>query len=358
VLADDEIALGVFMAEYVAPPRINSTDSPRIILAKDFNSLGGELPIRGGWGYTIEDAVIIDKNDPVVPKGLPFYGLDIEHIFVEKRIYEELIIFRDKHDRHSNIKWDLLKQSLIHRDDRSYDCLTYEVSAFPDKDFEELKREWDHGRTTETFDVEAHYRKAESKRIHYVAEYWFDITSFYGIKEREISISAEDEKELLNNAVDELIRIEQRDPFVADHLNLLRNGNLVEGMATDFLIRLDKESKFQELFDKYHTGTGKYLYDVLYAGFYKPDKYLASCSNDELVQLIIEELRRLEKEDPVVAKCLPYLRTGKLLDKLDDLRVEFTQHLCSIPKFVIFEVLEKRTDKCMEEVLQEIADIV
>jgi len=346
------------MAEYVSPPHINSIDSPRNILAADFKSLGGELPIHGGWGYSIEDAVIIDKNEPVVPKGQSFYGLEIERIFVEKRICEELIIFRDKHDRYSNIKWYLLKQSLIHRDGRSYDCLTYEVSAFPDKDFEELKREWDHGRTTDTFDVEAHYKKAESKRIRYVAEYWFDITSFYRIKEREISISAADEKELLNNAVDELIRIEQRDPFVADHLNLLRNGYLVEGMATDFLTRLDKESIFQDLFDKYHTGTGKYLYDVLYDGFYKPDKYLASCSNEELIQLIIEELRKLEKEDSVVAKCMPYLRSGELLNELDDLRVEFRQHLCSIPKFLIFEVLERRTDKCMEEVLQEIADIV
>ena len=121
---------------------------------------------------------------------------------------------------------------------------------------------------------------------------------------------------------------------------------------------LDKESKFQELLDKYHSGTGKYLYDVLYDGFYKPDKYLASCSNEELIQLIIEELRKLEKKDLVIAECLPHLRSGKLLSELDDLRVEFRQHLCSIPKLVIFEVLEKKTGRCIEEVLQEIADIV
>jgi hypothetical protein len=31
-------------------------------LVGHFKSLGRELPIRGGWGYGIEDAIIIDKN--------------------------------------------------------------------------------------------------------------------------------------------------------------------------------------------------------------------------------------------------------------------------------------------------------
>jgi len=40
----------------------------------------------------MEDAVIIDKNDPIVSKVLPFNGITIEHIFAEKRIYCELIV--------------------------------------------------------------------------------------------------------------------------------------------------------------------------------------------------------------------------------------------------------------------------
>jgi hypothetical protein len=91
----------------IKPPRIKSKESPREILAADFKSLG-EIPIRGGWGYTFDDAVIIDKNDPVVPKGIPFDGVELEYIFVEKRIYEELIIFRPKNEGYSGIGWNLL----------------------------------------------------------------------------------------------------------------------------------------------------------------------------------------------------------------------------------------------------------
>ncbi len=94
--------------------------------------MGGDLPIKGGWGYTFDDAVIIDKNDSVVPK-VPFNGIGYENIFVEKRIYEELIIFRPENERYSGIKWNLLGQKLINRNDRQYDVLTFEVTALPIK---------------------------------------------------------------------------------------------------------------------------------------------------------------------------------------------------------------------------------
>ncbi len=34
-----------------------------------------ELHVMGGWGFTKEDAIIIDKNDAIVPKDEPFDGV-------------------------------------------------------------------------------------------------------------------------------------------------------------------------------------------------------------------------------------------------------------------------------------------
>ncbi len=61
-------------------------------------------------GISKNDAVVIDKDDPINPIGIPFDGVSIEYIFVEKRIYEELIIFRPPNDRYSGIAWNLIKQ--------------------------------------------------------------------------------------------------------------------------------------------------------------------------------------------------------------------------------------------------------
>jgi len=166
------------------PPRIRSEESPREILANDFKSVG-EMPIRGGWGYTLDDAVIIDKNDPVVLKGVPFDGVGLERIFLEKRTYEELIIFRPQDDRYSGINWKLVQQTVTDHNHRTYDVLKVEITAFPDKDWEELKAEWEgpNGYGSPGFDLEAHNEKRDSRMIRYITEGYFDITSFYGADE-------------------------------------------------------------------------------------------------------------------------------------------------------------------------------
>lgn len=113
---------------------ITSKESPREILAADFKSLCGGLPIRGGWGYTKSEACIIDKNDPLVDPALPFDGVGVEYVFVEKRIYEEMIIFRLDGEKFSGLRWNLLEQSLLHEAGRSFDKLVFEITALPEND--------------------------------------------------------------------------------------------------------------------------------------------------------------------------------------------------------------------------------
>jgi hypothetical protein len=161
---------------------ITSKESPREILAADFKSLRGGLPIRGGWGYTKEDACIIDKNDPLVDPALPFDGVGVEYVFVEKRIYEEMIILRPAGEKFSGIQWNLHVKDLLHETGRSFDRLIFDISAFRDNDWEELKAEFEgpQGYGTPDFDEEAHERKRQEKMVRFTREFWFDITSFYG----------------------------------------------------------------------------------------------------------------------------------------------------------------------------------
>jgi len=162
--------------------KIKSPETPRKILAADFKSLNGELPIRGGWGYTKADACIIDKNDPSVDPDFPFDGVGLEYIFVEKRIYEEMIIFQPEDSKFSGIRWDLQKQQLIHEEDRVFDQLIFEITAFRENDWKELKEEWEgpQGHRNKHFNAEIHETKRQDKMVRLIREFWFDITSFYG----------------------------------------------------------------------------------------------------------------------------------------------------------------------------------
>ena len=157
------------------------SQSARQIISDHFKSLKGELPIYGGWGYTKEEAVVIDKNDSTVTPGMPFDGVGIQYIFVEKRIYEELIIFRSKNDKYAGIRWNLVKQSVISDDGKDYDHLIFNVTAFKDSDWDELKNEWEsnNGFYNNPEKQKIHEQKRDSKMIKYTTDYWFDITSFY-----------------------------------------------------------------------------------------------------------------------------------------------------------------------------------
>jgi hypothetical protein len=162
--------------------RLVTREMPKEILEADFPRLRGHLPIRGGWGYSMEDACIIDRDDPSVNPGIPFNGVGIEYVFAQHRLYEELIIFRKLGSQYAGINHTLQKQFQRGSADRHFDHLVFEVTAFREEDFEELKAEWEgpHGYESHGFDQELHNRKRAERLCKGVTEYWFDITSFFG----------------------------------------------------------------------------------------------------------------------------------------------------------------------------------
>lgn len=158
--------------------KINSDETPREIIATDFKL---QLPICGGWGYSQKDACIIDKYDSLVDPTEPFNGVKVEYFFVEKRIYEEMIIFRPDGEKFSGIEWILQKQYTLHAGERTLDRLIFEITAFSDNDWAELKADFEkanaNGRSG--FDADAHEKKRQDKILRLESEFWFDITSFY-----------------------------------------------------------------------------------------------------------------------------------------------------------------------------------
>ena len=139
------------------------------------------MPITGGWGYDFESACVIDKNDSTVNQAMPFNGVAIEYVFVEKRIYEEMVIFRGDDEKYSGIKWELAKQELLFEDDRPYDKLTFNVVGFTDEIWDELTSRFEeiqkNGKVELMSELDT-YR--QSKALKLTREFCFDISSFYG----------------------------------------------------------------------------------------------------------------------------------------------------------------------------------
>lgn len=163
------------------PGALATLEAPRWIIANHFPSSKGGLPIRGGWGYTQASACILCRDDPLNAPGIPVDGAAIEHAFVEKRCYAELILFRAKGDAHRGIGWTLERQALVSgADGRKYDRFMVEIACFRERDWDMLKAEYALGRNTPEFDVEAFRCRQAALKRRYLCEYWFDITSFFG----------------------------------------------------------------------------------------------------------------------------------------------------------------------------------
>lgn len=160
------------------PIQLITKESPRQIIFEDFKI---DLPIKGGWGYDFDSACIIDKNDSTVIKGMPFDGVGIEYIFVEKRIYEEMIIFRKADEKYSGIKWNLDNQELLFNNDKPYDRLLFNIVGFTDAVWDELTSRFEEIQKSgklELIDELNGYR--ESKALRFTREFYFDVSSFYG----------------------------------------------------------------------------------------------------------------------------------------------------------------------------------
>lgn len=142
-------------------------------------SLNQELPIKGGWGYSVEDAIVIDKNDEVVKNKTFFDGVGLEYIIVEKRIYLEQIVLRRKEDSLAGIRWNLERQSTLHIGDKTYDHLIFTGYSLPVSDFDRLRADFIENEGNPNFNKLKNILEFESKKIPFRCEFYFDITSFY-----------------------------------------------------------------------------------------------------------------------------------------------------------------------------------
>jgi len=142
------------------------------ILTEDFPR--HQWPVSGGWGY--------DETNPVkIEVDSESDGIAMEHKFAKYRTYEELIIFRPENDSAAGIRLNLIKQSLINAGGIPLDVLEYEITAWPEKIWDELKKEYEDNRgfADNPEGLKAHMEKNDKYKFSYVTKVYFDISRFF-----------------------------------------------------------------------------------------------------------------------------------------------------------------------------------
>lgn len=151
--------------------RLGDLDRPKAIYERFFPSVG-TFPISGGWGYTMEDACVIEPSLHTCETPFDFYTW--ENVIVEKRIFLECITTRAEGDEYNKLKWERDSQGLHSANGRSYDHLTYKVSGIPEVAWIEFQKEAEKASRAGS-SIDALIKEVELKRHYFFTEYWFDI---------------------------------------------------------------------------------------------------------------------------------------------------------------------------------------
>jgi len=118
------------MYSVIRAPRIplNRNVTPRQAIKTDSgNTL--DLPIRGGWGYDLDDAVVIEGLDPSISESQPWNAFRVQERFAEQRFEFELRqVFPDQD---ADLQYKRISQRLVKWQCREFDVFKYRVFLEP-----------------------------------------------------------------------------------------------------------------------------------------------------------------------------------------------------------------------------------
>ena len=155
--------------------------APRDVLRQHFPRTAKQCLFRGGWGYSIDDAVEVLEFDPEINPDEKFDGVSLEYAFIDKRIREELIFSRPEGERFEEFDYTTVEQQLMDINGVLHDYILVEVTAYPEQEWNELKADWEKHDCYKDDPVgrERNLARKEACKITYQAEYYFNISDFF-----------------------------------------------------------------------------------------------------------------------------------------------------------------------------------
>ena len=155
--------------------------APREILQQHFPRTANQCNFSGGWGYDAEHATVVKEFDSEINPDEKFDGVSLEYAFIDKRIREELIFSRSEGERYEELNYNTIQQSLHRINGVPYDHILIEVTAYPEREWNELKNDWESHDCYKDDPAgrERNLARKEACKITYQTEYYFNISDFF-----------------------------------------------------------------------------------------------------------------------------------------------------------------------------------
>lgn len=146
---------------------IPTTTPVREVIRSAFDA---DLPVEGGWGYTIEEALTLL---PPLPAPLT----QLEYTLASMRTHIEMQMTLPPEQRYGGINLNELQREERTIEEKTYDIVTYEVTAMKESDYARFIEEYKEGYGKEDFDITAHFESRKAATLHREITFCFDITA-------------------------------------------------------------------------------------------------------------------------------------------------------------------------------------
>lgn len=124
-----------------------------------------ELDISGGWGYDNTTAVVVNSMDMPLEQFV--------HMFATIRANVEMNLVQDENEQYGGINANFEESKKFEIENKTFDVLTFKITAMKDKEYAKLIQEYKDGYGKEDFDITAHFKRREEVTITRSVDYWF-----------------------------------------------------------------------------------------------------------------------------------------------------------------------------------------
>jgi hypothetical protein len=130
-----------------------------------------DFPLLGGWGYEQEKASIIGT----LPKGMPLKQL--QHTLTTIRAHLEMNITQEKENRYGGINANERSREVISIDNKTYDKVSYEITAIKEDLYNAFIKEYKAGYESEELDLNEHFKRRKEATLIREIVHYFEVSS-------------------------------------------------------------------------------------------------------------------------------------------------------------------------------------
>jgi len=129
-----------------------------------------DLAISGGWGYTQNDATIIEA----LSEGMPLKQL--QHILTSIRAHLEMNITQTEENRYGGINANERSRKEHKVQENIYDEVVYEITGIKEDLYTAFIKEYKAGYGEETFDMPEHFKKRKEATLTREVVHYFEVS--------------------------------------------------------------------------------------------------------------------------------------------------------------------------------------